>query len=223
MITALILAAGQSKRMGQPKMLMPWGDTTVLEKVIATFKAAGVDEMIVITGGDRGRVEALVRDAALTVFNPNYAGGEMLSSVQAGLAGLLQPPPSLRATSPKSASIHNFNKVLNKSGFGGGREREAVLIALGDQPQVQERSVRAVLDEYRKSGAPLVVPSFEMRRGHPWLVTRRYWDEILRMRSPASLRDFLNRHAVDIRYVELDNSSILQDLDTPEDYLKSRP
>jgi CTP:molybdopterin cytidylyltransferase MocA len=62
-----------------------------------------------------------------------------------------------------------------------------------------------------------------MRRGHPWLVTRQYWDEILHMQSPASLRDFLNRHAVDIRYVELDNSSILQDLDTPEDYLKSRP
>jgi len=97
------------------------------------------------------------------------------------------------------------------------------LIGLGDQPQVQERSVRSVLDEYRKSGAALVVPSFQMRRGHPWLVARPHWDEILRMRSPASLRDFLNRHADEIHYVELDNQSILQDLDTPEDYLKSRP
>jgi molybdenum cofactor cytidylyltransferase len=192
MITALILAAGQSKRMGQPKMLLPWGETTVLEKVIATFKAARVDDILVVTGGNRQRVEALVGDSVRTVFNPDYAGGEMLSSVQAGLAGL-KP------------------------------ETEAVLIGLGDQPQVQERTVQAVIDAHRKSSVALTVPSFQMRRGHPWLVARPHWDEILGMRPPASLRDFLNRHADEIQYVELDNSSILQDLDTPEDYLKSKP
>jgi len=192
MITALILAAGQSRRMGQPKMSLPWGETTVLEKVIATFKAADVGDILVITGGDRERVEALVGDSARAIFNPNYAKGEMLSTVQAGLTGL-KP------------------------------DAEAALIGLGDQPQIQERSVRSVLDEYRKSGAALVVPSFRMRRGHPWLVARPHWDEILRMSPPASLRDFLNRHADEIHYVELDNQSILQDLDTPEDYLKSRP
>lgn len=192
MIAALILAAGQSKRMGQPKMLLPWGETTVLQKVIATFKAAGLDELLVITGGDRERVEALVGGEARTLFNPNYAQGEMLSSVQVGLAGLKT-------------------------------EAEAALIGLGDQPQVQERSVRTVLSAYRNSRATLVVPSFQKRRGHPWLVARHHWDEILRMRSPASLRDFLNAHAGEIQYVEVEHTSILQDLDTPEDYLKSRP
>ena len=192
MITALILAAGQSKRMGQPKMLLPWGKKTVLEKVIATFKVAGVKDILVITGGDREQVEELVGNSARTVFNPGYAGGEMLSSVQLGLA---ESKP----------------------------ETEAVLIGLGDQPQVQERSVRMVLDAYRKSGASIVVPSFRMRRGHPWLVTQAHWDEILSMRSPASLRDFLKKHADEIRYVVIKDNSILQDLDTPEDYLKSRP
>jgi molybdenum cofactor cytidylyltransferase len=192
MITALILAAGQSKRMGQPKMLLPWGETTVLEKVIATFKAGSVDDILVVTGGDWERVEALVGDSAGTIFNPNYAAGEMLSSVQVGLAGL-KP------------------------------EAEAVLIGLGDQPQVGERSVQAIVDQYRKSGAALVVPSYQMQRGHPWLVARPHWDEILSMHPPASLRDFLNRHADEIHYVELDSSSVLQDLDTPEDYLKSKP
>lgn len=192
MIAALILAAGQSKRMGQPKMLLPWGETTVLQKVIVTFKAAGVNELLVITGGDRERVEALVGGEARTLFNPNYAQGEMLSSVQVGLAGLKT-------------------------------EVEAALIGLGDQPQVQERSVRAVLGGYRSSRATLVVPSFQKRRGHPWLVARHHWDEILRMRSPASLRDFLNAHADAIQYVDVEHASILQDLDTSEDYLKSRP
>lgn len=193
MITALILAAGQSKRMGQPKMLLSWGEATVLEQVIATFKAAGIDDLLVVTGGVREQVEALVGNSACTVFNPNFVEGEMLSSVQAGLAGL-KP------------------------------ETEAVLIGLGDQPQVQERSVRLVLDEYRKSKASIVVPSFRMRRGHPWLVARTHCSEILGMQSPtSSLRDFLNNHQDEIRYVEFDNDSILQDMDTPKDYLKSRP
>ena len=192
MITALILAAGQSKRMGQPKMLLPWGETTVLEQVITTFKAADVDDVLVVTGGARAQVEALVGALARTVFNPNYAEGEMLSSVQAGLAGI----------SP---------------------EAEAALIGLGDQPQVQEKSVRLVLDEYRKSKASIIVPSFRMRRGHPWLVAQSHWSEILNKQSPTSLRDFLNGHQAEIHYVEFDNDSILQDMDTPEDYLKSRP
>jgi len=192
MIAALILAAGQSKRMGQPKMLLPWGKTTVLETVIATFKAAGVDDILVVTGGNRERVETLVKDPARTIFNRHYDAGEMLSSVQAGLAGL-------------------------------NPDTEAVMIGLGDQPQVQERSVQAVLSEYRRSGASLVVPSFQMRRGHPWLVARMHWDEIRQMRAPDSLRDFLKRHADEIQYVALDSSTILQDLDTPEDYLKSKP
>ena len=100
---------------------------------------------------------------------------------------------------------------------------KAVLIGLGDQPQVQERSVRLVMGEYRKSRASIIVPSFQMRRGHPWLVARTHWDEILGMQSPASLRDFLSGHRDEIHYVEFDNNSILQDMDTPEDYLKSKP
>lgn len=192
MITALILAAGQSKRMGKPKMLLPWGETTVLGKVIATFKAVGADDIFVITGGDRERVEALVGNSVRTVFNPDFARGDMLSSVQVGLAEL-------------------------KVGV------EAVLIGLGDQPQVQERSVRLVIDEYRKSRASIVVPSFQMRRGHPWLVARSHWDEILDMRFPKSLRNFLKNHSNEIHYVEINNNSILQDLDTLEDYLKSKP
>lgn len=192
MISVIILAAGQSKRMGQPKMLLPWGEMTVLEKVIFTFKTAGVDDILVITGGDRQKVEALVGNSARCAFNPDYAAGEMLSSVQVGLVEL-EP------------------------------EVEAVLIGLGDQPQVQSRSVRFVLNEYRKSKASIVVPSFQLRRGHPWLVTSKHWEEILTIRAPLSLRDFLNRHTDKIHYVLLDNDSILLDLDTPEDYLKSKP
>ena len=192
MITALILAAGQSKRMGQPKMLLPWGRTTVLGQVIEVFKAAGIEDILVVTGGAREQVEALVGASARTVFNPGFEEGEMLSSIQVGLAEV-------------------------KPGT------EAILVGLGDQPQVQERSVRLVVEEYTQSKASLIVPSFQMRRGHPWLVTRAYWDEILNMGPDETLRNLLNRHAAEIRYVETNDPGILKDLDTPEDYLKSRP
>jgi molybdenum cofactor cytidylyltransferase len=192
MITAIILAAGQSKRMGRPKMILPWGETTVLGQVIATFKAAGVEDILVVIGGDGELLEASLDDSVRTVFNPDYANGEMLSSIQAGLAEL-KP------------------------------EVEAALIGLGDQPQVRERSVQSVLEEYTQSKASLIVPSFQMRRGHPWLVARQHWEEIQSMHFPESPRAFLNRHTNDICYVEVDDSGILKDLDTPEDYLQSRP
>jgi molybdenum cofactor cytidylyltransferase len=192
MISAIILAAGESKRMGQAKMLLPWKKSTVLQTIISTVQAAGVGDILVITGGARRQVEALVQAPARTVFNPEYAQGEMLSSLQAGLA-------AQRA------------------------EARAALIVLGDQPQVKERSVRRILEEYELTSQPIIVPSYHRRRGHPWLVARGLWAEILQMRTPETPREFLNRHQNDIHYIELDTASILQDLDTPEDYLKSRP
>jgi molybdenum cofactor cytidylyltransferase len=193
MIAALLLAAGESKRMGRPKMLLPWGETTVLGAAIQTLQRAGIDEIVVITGGAREQVEDLLSGYAVrAIYNEEFARGEMLSSVQCGLARLAP-------------------------GVG------AALIALGDQPRVREDSVRLVMRAYRESNASIAVPSYRMRRGHPWLVARKHWDEILRMESPRSLREFLNGHARDICYVELDDPGILEDLDTPADYLKSRP
>ena len=100
---------------------------------------------------------------------------------------------------------------------------EAALICLGDQPQVEERSVRSVCEAFQISGSKLVVPSYQMRRGHPWLLARELWDEVLRMREPETLREFLNRHASEIEYVDVNTPTILQDLDTPDDYLKYKP
>ncbi len=194
-LAALILAAGQSKRMGQPKMLLPWGESTVLQTVIAAFRAADVDEIVVVTGALHDSITALVHDTAHTVFNPEYASGEMLSSIQCGLCHLL-------AEAPKA---------------------EGVLLGLGDQPQVQARSVEAVCAAFRQSGANLVVPSFQKRRGHPWLVARPLWEALLALEPSQTPRDFLNAHADQIQYVDVDTPTILADLDTPEDYLKSRP
>lgn len=193
MITAVILAAGESKRMGQPKMLLPWGNEKVLTHVVNVFQNAGIEDILVVTGGAREQVERLLSGQRVrTVYNEAHAGGEMLSSVQCGIKSV-------------------------------ARQTQAMLIGLGDQPQVREGSVRRVCEAFRESKSNLVVPSYRLRRGHPWLVAQPLWDELLEMKSPQSPRDFLNAHRNDIHYVEVDDPNILADLDTPEDYERWHP
>jgi len=192
MITAIILAAGESKRMGEPKMLMPWGRSTVLQTVISTFQAADVKNILLVTGGAREQVERLVGKTVQTIYNDDYKKSGMLGSIQLGLRAKM-------------------------------REASAALICLGDQPQVEEGSVRSVCDTFLKTRSSLVVPSYQKQRGHPWLVARALWDEILLMREPDTMRNFLNKHISEIQYVESGTPTILQDVDTPEDYLKYKP
>lgn len=185
-ISAIVLAAGKSARMGRQKMLMPWGDTTVLGKVVQTLQNAGVNDIVLVTNS---MIASQMADHELQITLNDE--GEMLKSLQLGL----------RAQKPSA---------------------EAALICLGDQPQVEEGSVRSVCEAFLKSKSNLVVPSYRMRRGHPWLAARPVWDEILAMKG-ETMREFLNAHAEEIEYVNLDTPAILQDLDTPEDYLKYKP
>jgi molybdenum cofactor cytidylyltransferase len=188
MISAIILAAGKSTRMGENKLLMPWGNVAVIEKVIQTIQDAGIEDIVLITNQDY-ELPITNYQLRITTNNTNH---EMLSSIQLGLK--------------------NQNA-----------KSEAVIICLGDQPQIESRSVRMVCEAYRKSKSNLVVPSYQMRRGHPWLVAKPLWSEILMMNENQSPRDFLKAHANEIEYVDVDTPTILQDLDTPEDYLKYKP
>lgn len=193
MISATILAAGESKRMGRPKMLLPWGETTVLGHVISTFLKAGIEDVIVIVGGARYEVELIVQqNGARSVLNAEYASGEMLLSLQHGLQS--QKP-----------------------------ETRATLIGLGDQPQIQQGTVRLICETFHRTASRLIVPSFQLRRGHPWLVERSLWNELLDVDKHLSPRAFLNQHADEIHYIEVQDASILADLDTMAEYRRARP
>jgi molybdenum cofactor cytidylyltransferase len=103
-----------------------------------------------------------------------------------------------------------------------GSEPRAALIGLGDQPQVREETVRHIYAAFVQTESPLVIPSFENRRGHPWLASRSLWPEILALPPSTPPRQFLNNYAGQIAYVVADES-ILQDLDTLENYNRQRP
>ena len=187
-IATVVLAAGHSTRMGSPKLALRWGKTTVIGKVVNTFWMAGIQEIVVVTGGAREMVEEALQGFPIrTVFNPRHSNESMMLSLQTGLAALNQ-------------------------------EIEAAFVALGDQPQIEVEVVEKLVEVYQEKRPPLVLPSYHMRRGHPWLLDRSLWPEVLAASASSTLRFFLRDHASLIHHLPIESQSILQDLDTPEDY-----
>ncbi len=187
MIAAIILAAGQSRRMGQNKLFLPYGTSTVIDTIITEVSAcAQVSDIVVVTGHQSDRVaEHLKSYPVRCVFNPAYAQAEMLVSIQTGLRAL---PDSITA----------------------------VLIVLGDQPRLRRDIVQRVIDAADSNN--LMIPSFDMKRGHPILIPRSMWPSILALPPEASLRDVIRANADHIHYILFEDDSVLRDIDTPEDY-----
>ncbi|MFN8454848.1 MAG: nucleotidyltransferase family protein [Anaerolineae bacterium] len=187
-ISAIVVAAGLSTRMGEPKQLLPYGQHTVIEQIVSVLRQCALLEVVVITGHQREAVEAkLTPWPVRVVFNPNYQAGEMLSSIQCGLL------------------------ALNPAA-------QAALIVLGDQPQLEATVVRQVIEAYQAGLSRLIIPSFQMRRGHPILLDRAYWPEILDL-SPGDIRrPVITAHADMVYYVLFETDAVLRDMDTPEEY-----
>ncbi|MBN1963132.1 MAG: putative selenium-dependent hydroxylase accessory protein YqeC [Anaerolineae bacterium] len=187
-VGAVVLAAGLSSRMGRSKVLLPWGQQTVLEAILRRLFMARLEDIVIVTGHEAASVEALAaRLEVRTAHNPAYRSGEMLSSLQTGLQALQ-------------------DRV------------QACLVVLGDQPQLQGRVIAEVLAAYAVGQGDIVAPSYRRRRGHPILIDRRYWHELLALPAGQSPRDVINAHADEIAYVNVPNDSILADIDTPEQY-----
>jgi len=185
-IAAVVLAAGLSTRMGQAKPLLPWGKRTVVEHILSVLMECPVDEILVITGHEREAVERrLAPGPVRAVFNPHYARGEMLSSIQVGL----------RSTAA-----------------------DVALIVLGDQPALERSAVEMIVAAYQAGRGDIVIPSYQMRRGHPLLIDRKHWNEILALHEGQTLRDFFRGLGDMICHVEVTTPSVLQDMDTPADY-----
>lgn len=187
-ISAIVVAAGLSTRMGTPKQLLPFGQHTVIEQIASVLLRCPLDDVVVVTGHAREAVEArLAAWNVRSIFNPDYQTHEVLSSVQAGLAAL---DPSARGA----------------------------LVVLGDQPQLEADVVCRLLEAYESVSGGLVIPSYRMRRGHPIVIDRAYWNEILSLDAGKTLRHVINAHASEIHYVVVETDSVLRDMDTPEEY-----
>ncbi len=188
-VAAIIAAAGRSQRMGSPKQLLAWGASTVIATVVENLSTAGAAPVVCVVGHQATAIsQALGKTHAQLVFNPDYAVAEMLGSYQAGIR-------SLAATACSGT-----------------------LIALGDQPHIPAAVIRQVVAQAQTTPDQLVIPSYNLRRGHPFYVPRRLWSELLVLRADETLRTLLTRHADAIVYVTVDTDAILRDMDTPEAY-----
>ena len=194
MIAGILLAAGQSQRMGRPKLVLPWRDgRPIIAHMVDLFKQSQVDPIIVVTGADREQIEACLVDLpAILAHNRDHASQGMIASVRVGLYALQESTC------------------------------EAALVMPADLPSLQPRTLQALIEAYQQNEFPIVAPSFERRRGHPVLLSRFEWNAIMELPEDHSLRDFLNSRTDAIGHVVVDDPGILHDLDTPEDYERAR-
>jgi molybdenum cofactor cytidylyltransferase len=194
MIPAVILAAGLSTRMGRTKALLPFDQhESFLAHLVRTFRAAAVEDVIVVTGHDGAAVAAEVDRAALparVLHNPDFARGQF-SSLLTALADIDEPGV------------------------------EAMLMTLVDVPGVTAETVRAVLDRFEATRAPIVRPVRGSEHGHPVLVARTLFAS-LRGADPAfGAKPIVRANVSQAGDVPVDDDGAFADVDTPEAYRRA--
>ncbi|MCL6505668.1 MAG: nucleotidyltransferase family protein [Bryobacteraceae bacterium] len=188
-VAALILAAGESRRMGAPKALLELAGETFVDRLIGVFHAY-CSPVVVVTGHDANDVEAGVRRSAQARFvrNALYPLGQ-LSSLQCGLKAL-----------PEGCEGALFTPV------------DYPAIQPGTVARLVERFERRAPHEL------VVVPRCGGRRGHPVACARALFDEILSLPAEAQARDVIRRHREATAYVDVEDPGILEDADDPAAY-----
>ena len=193
-VGAIVLAAGMSSRMastGQHKVLLPWTNgKTILEHILDQLILARIDHITVVTGNRADEIGALAEKRGAKVVFNPH--------YQTGEM-LSSLKVGLKAQSADIA---------------------AALVVLGDQPRIQPKIVGQVTMAYAEGKGDLIAPSYQMRRGHPILIDRRYWGEVLALPDDGAPRDVINQHTV--THINVDNDSVLRDVDTPDDYRQER-
>lgn len=173
-VCGLVLAAGASRRLGQPKQLLPYRGTILLDWVVRTAEAAGgLEEVTVVLGGAAGEVrERLAPARARIVENPDFGEG-CSSSYQTGIA-----------------SLHP--------------EAAAVVVVLGDQPGVEAESIDLLVSEWRRTGAAIMATSYRGERGHPLLFSRDLFGELNALQGDKAAWKILDRRPGEVHDVPVD-------------------
>jgi len=193
-VAAIVLAAGASTRYGQPKQLLPVGGKTMLQHVVDVVLASPVDQIIVVLG---------------------HRAGEIGANVRQGL-------PTAADKSPDIVINEEWEAGLSTSVQAGLRairsDIQVALFVLADQPAITPGIIAALLGRYHETGAPIVVPTYEGKRGNPALFDRSLFAELMKVRSDQGGRQLIDRYANRTEKVEVGSEAVLVDVDTEEDY-----
>lgn len=194
-VAGLLLAAGTSSRMGQPKQLLPVGGLGLLDRVLEQALASDLDLVTLVLGFKAREIgQALRTDLGhpklKVVQNPRYREG-ISSSIIAGL----------RAVEDKY---------------------DHLMVILGDMPYVTSGLINLLLHRYLASHHPLGAVSIKQERSHPVIISRLFYPDLHLLRGDTGARSLFENHPDQVCLVEATGSYEDADIDTPEDYLKHK-
>lgn len=186
---AILLAAGESSRMGQLKALLPWHGQSLLEHQLSALREGGAEKVIVVLGHRADDLRSLCegRDGVTWTLNPDYLQGKT-TSIKAGLAAL----------DPAAA--------------------DEILLLNVDQPRSSE-DVARVLQVHRANVCAITVPEYRGKGGHPIAISSSLLPELLAIDEESQgIKAVVRRRPEAVHRFLMDNPEILLDLNTPEQY-----
>lgn len=193
-IGGLVLAAGESARMGQDKALLRYRGRTFLETIVSKLGQAGIRRIAVVLGHHAEAIrQAADLSAVEVVTNRDYRRGQT-SSLLVGLA------------------------ALQKSTDDASETLDGVVLCLVDHPAFKPATVTALLTAFARTQAPVVVPVFEGRRGHPVLIARALFESLRALGPDQGANNVICAWREGTEQVEVADPGILVDVDDPEAY-----
>jgi molybdenum cofactor cytidylyltransferase len=126
------------------------------------------------------------------------------------------------AAKVRAALVDEPVRIAHNTSYREGDMLSSLQTGLRDQPQLDNRIVEKLVTTYAQGLGKIVAPSYGQRRGHPILIDRCFWKEILDLPMGGAPRDVINAHADQTAYVNVESDSVLTDIDTPEDYREAR-
>lgn len=186
MLAAVILSAGASRRMGRPKALLPFRESTFLEHLIQVTRHPRIGVTRIVLGAGAEKIAATAGiDPSTVVLNPNWEQGQ-LSSIQAGVRSL--------------------------EGMG----TDGMMLCPVDHPLVSARMVNDLIDRFYAEKRAIVLPTYKGRRGHPAIFARQLYAELLGAPAETGARAVVWAHAADVFEVPTDEEGVVLNINDPD-------
>ncbi len=186
MLAAVILAAGESSRMGSPKALVSYQGHPFLEHLLQVTRHPKVGLTRVVLGASAEEIRSQLKlDPATVVVNQNWQEGQ-LSSIHAALRSL---PVALT---------------------------DGILLCLVDHPLVTATLVSELVEKFYASGKPIVVPTYNGKRGHPTIFSSKLYQELLNAPLETGARSVVWAHAGEVLEVPTVEEGVVLNLNDPE-------